>query len=272
MQEDPHTPDDTVLGEGLARLLAEPIPMGILVTNLDGDVLGANQAFLEMAGGYSEEEMLSMSIENLYADPSSRADTIEMLLEISVVPALEIELKTKDGTKKWASITCVLQTAPGGGSIIVGYGRDITEFKRVAEELRRSEEMFRAITATANDAIMLVEGEGTLVYLNQAAENLFGYTALEAVGRKIHELLSPDEMRADYSSRVGEFSRNGTGRVIGTSHEFIARKKGGTLVPVEVSGSSILLDGKWNAMLAARDIRGPAPGQRAAGGDPGRPA
>ncbi len=62
---------------------------------------------------------------------------------------------------------------------------DITARKKMENELRASEERFRAISTSAMDAIILVDEADTIIYWNPAAEKAFGYSEKEAVSKKL---------------------------------------------------------------------------------------
>ncbi len=53
--------------------------------------------------------------------------------------------------------------------------RDVTERHRREQDLQFSEAKFRALAETANDAIISADGQGNIIYFNQAAERAFGY-------------------------------------------------------------------------------------------------
>ena len=131
---------------------------------------------------------------------------------------------------------------------------DITDRKKAEESLRESEERFRAITATASDAILLMDDEGKIVYWNPAAERIFGYTADEAAGKKLHVLLAPQRMHDEYHKGFALFVMTGQGPVINRSLEMVAMKKDGTEFPIEVSTSAMNISGKWHALGIVRDI------------------
>jgi len=68
---------------------------------------------------------------------------------------------------------------------------DITERRQLENALRESEEMFRAISTSALDAIILVDDAGKIVYWNPAAEKMFGYTNEEIIGKDLANTVIP---------------------------------------------------------------------------------
>src|SRR5438445_3685901 len=69
---------------------------------------------------------------------------------------------------------------------------DVTQLKQTEEELRRSDARTKAIVASALDAIITMDHEGTIVAFNPAAERLFGWPATIAVGRPVRDLIPLD--------------------------------------------------------------------------------
>ena len=133
---------------------------------------------------------------------------------------------------------------------------EILERKRVEESLKENEEKFRAITATAADAIILMNDEGKISYWNPAAEKIFGYTRQEAVGKRLHTILSPEEYHDAYREGFRIFRETGCGPVVGKTLEFLAVRKDGTKFPIEMSTSVINVKGRREAVGIIRDITG----------------
>ena len=59
------------------------------------------------------------------------------------------------------------------------------------EELLESEEKFRKISSSAQDAIVMMDSEGDITYWNPASEKIFGYSYEDAVGKNLHALIVP---------------------------------------------------------------------------------
>lgn len=65
------------------------------------------------------------------------------------------------------------------------------ERKQIEKELHESEEIFRSITTSAKDAIIMIDNEGNISYWNKSAEKLFGFSNREVLGRECHQFLGP---------------------------------------------------------------------------------
>jgi len=137
--------------------------------------------------------------------------------------------------------------------IVVNY-HDITERRAMEEALRESEERFRALAATAHDAIIMVNDLGEVTFWNAAAERMFGYGAEEVLGRDLHRLMIPPERRASYRSDIAAFAVTGAGRMFGRTHELEGRRRDGSTFALELSLSSLRVANRWHAVGIARDI------------------
>ena len=131
---------------------------------------------------------------------------------------------------------------------------DITERKRMQQALQESEEKFRQISATAQDAILMMDSAGRIVFWNRAAEKIFGYPAEEALGKKLHTLIVPERFREAFLKNHPAFVATGSGAIIGKTLELAALRKDGAEFPVELSVSAAKLGGQWHAVGFIRDI------------------
>jgi PAS domain S-box-containing protein len=131
---------------------------------------------------------------------------------------------------------------------------EIEERRRAEQALRDSEERLRAITATAADAIILADDEGRITFWNPAAETIFGYRSEQVVGRELITLIIPDRLQERFMIGLENFRRTGQGPAAGRTMEFTARRKNGSEFPVEISVSSMSVQGRWLALGVMRDV------------------
>jgi len=122
------------------------------------------------------------------------------------------------------------------------------------EHLRESEEKFTTIFQNANDEIIYVGADGTIVDINHKVEDIFGYKREEAIGKKFYEfeVLSPEEWKRliDLTEELLSGKTSQT-QVL----QFEARRKGGEKVYLEVNPRLIKREGKTIGILAIiRDI------------------
>ncbi len=121
-------------------------------------------------------------------------------------------------------------------------------------DLKESEEKFRTITASAKDAIIMIDNAGSITYWNRAAEIIFGYAAEAIMGRALHNVLAPPQSRGDYSRAFSVFRETGSGPVVGKTIELTAVRKDGMELNIELSISAVKLKDQWTAIGIIRDI------------------
>lgn len=110
--------------------------------------------------------------------------------------------------------------------------------KRIEDELRESEERFRMIVESVPNGIIMVNDRGEIILVNHEAENLFGYGREELLGSSI-EMLVPERQRSLHASYRGGLRSHFRNREMGAGRDLQARRKDGSLFPVEIGLTSI---------------------------------
>jgi diguanylate cyclase (GGDEF)-like protein/PAS domain S-box-containing protein len=128
------------------------------------------------------------------------------------------------------------------------------DLEQTSKELADSEERFRLISTSAQDAIVIIDQSEIIVYWNPAAAAMFGYPTEQAIGRNMHDLLAPSRYRKDIDRGFGRFRETGSGPLIGRTVEVTAMRCGGEEFPIELSISTLMLDGQTHALGIIRDI------------------
>jgi PAS domain S-box-containing protein len=115
--------------------------------------------------------------------------------------------------------------------------REMDERQMAVVALRASEERFRAITESANDAIISADSAGNIVSWNTKAQEIFGYRAEEILGTSLTRLM-PERYHAAHTQRFAQWSSTGSSRLVGTTVEFAGVRKDGSEFPLEISLST----------------------------------
>jgi len=124
----------------------------------------------------------------------------------------------------------------------------------VEERLHESEACTAALLAIAPDAIVFTDAGGVIASVNPAAEQLFGYTAAELIGRNVSVLMTcGDEQQHDEYLR--RYLATGEPRIIGTTRDVTARHKDGRDLPVQLSVGEAELEGRRMFVGILRDLR-----------------
>jgi PAS domain S-box-containing protein len=141
----------------------------------------------------------------------------------------------------------------GKVKLIVSMVRGIGERKQLEDDLRASEERFRAISTSATDAMILLDDTCKITYWNPAAERIFGYSPEEAVSKDMKQLIVPPEHH-DFCSRFARELLENKEKNHGRTIEFNALRKDKREFPVEVSATAFKLKGKNCILSVMRDV------------------
>jgi PAS domain S-box-containing protein len=178
--------------------------------------------------GKTRDELIGRNIWELYPAATSSPLYPNFLEAIEAMTPRHFELESKIVLGVWFEVHAY-PTATG----LSAYLRDITERKKSEEEIR-----FRArLLNTVEQGVIATNLEGAVIYWNAFAEQLYGWTAAEALGRNIFELVV-----ADASHEIAEqiFSQMKAGGSF--SGEFLVRRRDATVFPALVTDSPIFND------------------------------
>ncbi len=138
------------------------------------------------------------------------------------------------------------------GALLLEQG--IRARKKIEHALRENEPRYQAIMATANDAIICSKPNGAVYLWNRKAEEMFGYTAAEAIDRNLYDLISPEHDRKHVLQALQQFDHTGSGPIVGKTLQLAARRKDNSEFPVELSVSAMHIGDEWHATCIIRDI------------------
>ncbi|PJI96355.1 PAS domain S-box-containing protein/diguanylate cyclase (GGDEF)-like protein [Acidovorax sp. 69] len=219
-----------------ARLhaIAQAIPDVLLVLDAQGryvEVLSPDDAALAA----SAPQLIGKTLHEVL--PQEQADRFMALIQDTLrsgeTHTLEYEMQTLSGQREFEGRTQPLGVKAGGHAAVVFLARDITKRKQAESALRESELRFRSLLR--NIPSISVQGyleDGTTSYWNKASEHLYGYTAEEALGANLLDLIIPPPMRDAVRTHVQHMFD--TGDVIPAGELQLRRKDGS---PVDVFSS-----------------------------------
>ena len=118
----------------------------------------------------------------------------------------------------------------------------------------KSGSLMRAITDSAQDAILMMDPTGCISFWNPAAEHIFGRTRKEAIGQNLHQFLAPKRYWGECHAAFSKFKKTGQGEALNKTIELQARRRNGEEFPVELSLSAIHFEDGWHALGIIRDI------------------
>ncbi|MCK4359104.1 MAG: PAS domain S-box protein [Candidatus Cloacimonetes bacterium] len=105
---------------------------------------------------------------------------------------------------------------------------------KIETKLKESEERFRSVVETANDAIISIDSQRKIISWNKAAENIFGYSPDDAVGKPLTFII-PERFQKAFQKGVNRVVSTGKTKIIGKTVEFEGLRKDGSEFPIDLS-------------------------------------
>ncbi|MBN1167803.1 MAG: PAS domain S-box protein [Methanospirillaceae archaeon] len=234
------------------RKVVQHVPDYILV-HRNGRILFVNETAATQMG-YLPEELINTNIV-AYLTPESRtvvAEEIPRRFAGEIIPPYEITICARDGTRRIMEVRGVLISYEGEPASL-NVLTDITEQKKLLEELRENEQKLKDIFNNANDGIFIHEigkdgSPGRFTEVNDSACQMYGFTREEFLA------MTPLDIGTRYHNPdLTEIIKNQ--QTLGEARfETEHRKKSGSLIPVEMNTHRITLQGTDVILAVVRDI------------------
>ena len=130
----------------------------------------------------------------------------------------------------------------------------LTQRKTAVQHLHQAQTRLTGILDNALDAVVEMDEAGRITDWNRQAESIFGWTALEAIGRDIAETIIPPDYRDAHKQGLRRFLATGEGRVLNQRLEITALRRDGTTFPVELSILPIKIGATYRFSAFVADI------------------
>jgi PAS domain S-box-containing protein len=222
---------------------------GIGIMSLDGIINGWNKG-AEQVYGYTIEEAIGKPI-SILAPSDLREETIRLSERVKKgekITNFETIRQRKDGKLIHVSFTLSPVFNRYGKLTAVSFiSRDISERMRAEERIRN----LASIVESSSDAIGIISLDGIITSWNKGAEQVYGYSTEDALGKPV-SILAPSDLREE-TIRLSERVKKGE-KI--TNYETIRQRKDGKRIHVSCSLSPVFdLDKKLTAVsFISRDI------------------
>jgi PAS domain S-box-containing protein len=160
-----------------------------------------------------------------------------------------------DGAYRWHLCRAVvLRDAAGEILRFVGTSTDIDDQKQSQDDLRTADERTRLIIETALDAVVTMNSQGLITSWNKQAESIFGWSPAEAIGRRMADMIIPEQHRTAHELGLRRFLATGEGPILRRRIEIIAVRRSGAEFPIELEVVPVRLRHDWEFSAFIRDI------------------
>ena len=221
----------------------------IYIFDADKNFVDANKAGIELLG-YSREELLCMSIPDVDADADAVVEAHRELDSGGRLINFEHRLRRKDGSV----ITVLNNSRPltdriGLKAGILSTLVDISERKLAEQTLQRRTEKSLILLQNASDGIHILDSDGNVIEASDSFGSMLGYTRDEVIGMNAAQW-DAKFTAADLKELIADQFRQKTRIQFETRH----RRKDGSVFEAEVSGFSMMLEGKAVLFNSSRDV------------------
>ncbi len=177
------------INEDRYRTIFENIPVGICISTLDGRILVYN-SMLQRITGYTRKDMANLNVEAFYASPRDRKLMLQHVRNKDILRDYPVDLKRKNGNILHTVISVIMHSHEGEKSILTII-QDVTEQKKIKDELIESERRLTGIIDFLPDATFAIDTEGRVIAWNRAMEELSGVKAVSILGKANQEYSLP---------------------------------------------------------------------------------
>jgi PAS domain S-box-containing protein len=222
--------------------------VGIFKANMQGEITFANSAMVKIFKFESVQDLKRKKLSKLYKNPNDWDKSIKKLKDEGYFSHMEVKMVSKNQKQVTLLLSSYVEVNSISGMMI-----DISERKKIEEELKEREEKYRNVFNNANDMISLNLMQdnglpGKFMDINEVGIERLGYSRDEFLNMTPSDIVDKDK-RSDMSVNAQELKKTGE-----FEFEIIHKTKNGKKIPVEVNNHIFKLDGQEVALAISRDI------------------
>ncbi len=188
-------------------------------------IIHCNEAFARIHGYQTVEEVLNLISWDFIEPGDAKLANLELEKTGSFIG--DIKAHTKDGRAIIINLTVVEIR----NEIVIGFVHDVTEERKIKEDLRESEAKYRALVDTIREGLIIVDESKNIVFVNPGFCKILNYEKNELIGVNLSQLFSPEQ----FKSIINETQNRKQGKLDPYTIELIAKQNLKKLVLMSVA-------------------------------------
>jgi PAS domain S-box-containing protein len=233
------------------RALIEATPVAIVDLDLEGRVRSWNRGATDMFGWREEEVIGRINPTVPEEELGFFHDSIARIAKGEILRDLDLRRLHRDGSLIDVSTSAApIRDTHGTVVGVIASMVDVTGRKRSERALAASEGRKDAVLRASLDCIVIVDHEGRVTEINPAAEETFGWTRSEAIGRSFLDLALPPE----HDDELADVFATGSGPLLGARLEIDVLRADHRSFPAEVAITRVDVPGPMLFAVSLRDV------------------
>lgn len=227
------------------NIIIDNTPLGIVATDLTGSVILWNK-WIETKSGIGKNLVYGKSLFDIFPDEKNRFTVFlykalkgETLILSQAFHKYLLPLPSAFPAFKNMQQKAIIAPCYANGTMegVAFFIEDVTERLLREKVLKESEERYRSLSITAIDAIISISNTGEIIFWNEGAKNIFGYSDKEILNRQVTVLI-PERFRKSHMEGIMRVSAGIQSKIIGKTVEVTGLRKNGDEFPAEISIAS----------------------------------
>jgi two-component system sensor kinase FixL len=235
--------------------LGDMIGALLIVLDRRGRIVSFNPP-CERVSGYSRAEVLGATLWDLLVSPEERdavRSAFNSVLEGGDTISFSGYWVAKSRNRRRITWSMTVSRPAEAPEYVIATGIDLTDQLATEAALRSNRSLLQMIIATSPDAVITIDRDGRIESFNATAEQMFGYRSDEVIGRNV-SCLMPEPYASEHDSYLARYLNTGERRIIGIGREVAAKRKDGTVFPIELAVGEVELDQNRRFTGFIRDI------------------
>ncbi|MBN2047898.1 MAG: GAF domain-containing protein [Anaerolineaceae bacterium] len=181
------------------RELFDSLPLGLFQSTIDGRILKANPAMVELLGYPSTESFIDVNINSLYFNSDLILPQLMLTLQRTQrIDHVDIRMIRRDQSIIWVSLSLILLYGDSGEFVVQGIVQDVTPRKLSERALKESEVLYQSVVMALMEGVLVCDENDIVLACNPRAEQILHQPEIQIIGKRPLQNLHAYRENGDY--------------------------------------------------------------------------